>query len=283
MIKSGPVENHRGREDGVSVYPVFSRRSQGLSIGINLFLQKKVCNFDCPYCEVFADNIEAKNANNTTEFCTDKMKQALKDTIDRIANDNIAVKDICFSGNGEPTISADFPCAFAAAIEIRDALVPNAELVVISNGTGLLKKETFTLLQNTIRNNKNIKFWLKFDAGSEDWYKKINGSKIAYNDLVNAIKEFSKQSAFIIQTMHCTFNNESPSEKELNLWAKTICEIAANKNLLGVQIYGKARPAPNDPVCASLSAESLEHRADVLRAAFNAGGGSLNVPVAIYL
>jgi len=33
------------------VYPVISRRSRGLSVGINLN-PDKVCNFDCIYCEV---------------------------------------------------------------------------------------------------------------------------------------------------------------------------------------------------------------------------------------
>jgi histidinol dehydrogenase len=48
-----PVENHRSREAGCLVYPVYSRRSRGLSLGINLFPDRKVCSFDCPYCEVF--------------------------------------------------------------------------------------------------------------------------------------------------------------------------------------------------------------------------------------
>ena len=32
-------------------YPVISRRSQGLSLGVNLN-PDQVCNFDCVYCEV---------------------------------------------------------------------------------------------------------------------------------------------------------------------------------------------------------------------------------------
>ena len=33
------------------VYAVVSRRARGLSIGVNLN-PDKVCNFDCPYCQV---------------------------------------------------------------------------------------------------------------------------------------------------------------------------------------------------------------------------------------
>ena len=45
-------KDHR-RELGQNryVYAVVSRRARGLSIGINLN-PDKVCNFDCPYCQV---------------------------------------------------------------------------------------------------------------------------------------------------------------------------------------------------------------------------------------
>ncbi len=33
------------------VYPVLSRRSRGMSVGVNLN-PDKVCNFDCIYCQV---------------------------------------------------------------------------------------------------------------------------------------------------------------------------------------------------------------------------------------
>ena len=44
--------NHpREFADFVYAYPVVSRRSGGVSIGVNLNLDK-FCNFDCPYCQV---------------------------------------------------------------------------------------------------------------------------------------------------------------------------------------------------------------------------------------
>ncbi|HOT59332.1 MAG TPA: hypothetical protein PLJ83_06685, partial [Spirochaetales bacterium] len=38
--------------DAQLVYPVYSRRSEGISIGIDLFPDAKHCSFNCPYCEV---------------------------------------------------------------------------------------------------------------------------------------------------------------------------------------------------------------------------------------
>ena len=44
-------QHPRRFEDFKYVYPVLSRRSRGISIGINVN-PDKVCNFDCIYCQV---------------------------------------------------------------------------------------------------------------------------------------------------------------------------------------------------------------------------------------
>ena len=43
--------HERSFEENRFVYPVLSRRSRGISIGVNLN-PDKVCNFDCIYCQV---------------------------------------------------------------------------------------------------------------------------------------------------------------------------------------------------------------------------------------
>ncbi|MEZ0267274.1 MAG: radical SAM protein, partial [Phycisphaerae bacterium] len=43
------TQHSRSWRDNRYVYPVVSRRSKGLSIGVNLN-PDKVCNFDCVYC-----------------------------------------------------------------------------------------------------------------------------------------------------------------------------------------------------------------------------------------
>src|ERR1700737_2399661 len=44
-------DHRRSFADNLYVYPVVSRRSKGVSIGINLN-PDKICNFDCVYCQV---------------------------------------------------------------------------------------------------------------------------------------------------------------------------------------------------------------------------------------
>src|SRR4051812_50014357 len=45
------TQHSRTWRDNRYVYPVVSRRSKGISIGVNLN-PDKVCNFDCIYCSV---------------------------------------------------------------------------------------------------------------------------------------------------------------------------------------------------------------------------------------
>jgi len=276
-----PVTNHREREKGVIIYPVYSRRSAGLSIGINLFPDKKTCQFDCPYCEVFP-------FSGNAEFSLEQMEEDLRFAIISAKEQNITIKDICFSGNGEPTLSPFFGSAFKLAEKIRASEAPSSKLVVITNGAGLLQQQTFSLLNETSAidtpsYNSCIDIWLKIDAGTQEWYKKINKCELQYEKLIEKIKEFTSCASVTIQTMLCAINGEAPSETETRAWETLVCELAEKKhdNIRKVQMYGKARSAPQDPLASSLPEQYLEKRAASLRRMFAKKG--ITTPVEIYI
>src|SRR3954466_1656731 len=50
-LKREQTHHPRQFADNTYAYPVISRRSGGVSFGVNLNLDK-ACNFDCPYCQV---------------------------------------------------------------------------------------------------------------------------------------------------------------------------------------------------------------------------------------
>ena len=253
----GSIENHRSREKGSLVYPVNSRRARGLSIGINLFPDRKICSFNCPYCEVFPFPHRA-------EFEIEKMGADLQLALATAREQNLVIKDICFSGNGEPSLSPHFPEALEKVYHIRNIIVPEAAVVLITNGSGLFKKDIFDLMVNKAQIGLNI--WLKVDAGTEDWYKKMNQPQnCEYSLLINRIREFSALTPFIIQTMICKFNGMPPPNDEEEAWLKLITELSAPGKLQQVQIYGKARPGPKDLLSEALDPGYLEKRAGALR------------------
>ena len=259
----GTIDKHRGREKGVLVYPVYSRRSGGLSIGINLFPGKKQCPFDCPYCEVFP-------FSTNEEFSIEQLECDLYPVIDNAFRQRIEIKDICFSGNGEPTLSADFPQALELAGRIRGDMVPSAKIVLITNGAGLLQPEIFSYLQRAVKLH-DLDIWLKLDAGTPLWYEKINRCKIPFEKLMSKIKEFTACTPVTIQTMFCAVDGMSPPEEEIITWENLILElvVTALENKTGgirkIHLYGKARPAPEDPKASILPAEYLEGRAASLK------------------
>jgi wyosine [tRNA(Phe)-imidazoG37] synthetase (radical SAM superfamily) len=209
------------------------------------------------------------------------MERGLEKAIAQARARGIPVKDISFSGNGEPTLSSDFAGALRLAAEIRDEAAARAELVVISNGTGLLRRDCYDLLRDAERPPVSLRLWLKLDAGGADWFKKINGCELEFERLTGAIKEFAMRNECVIQTMHCSVDGAPPSTEELLAWAALTAEIAGAGNVRLVQIYGKARPSPHDTVCAALTLDSLEERAGALEMAFETAGIT-NTPVEVY-
>jgi len=275
-----PVTNHREREKGVIVYPVYSRRSAGLSIGINLFPAKKNCQFDCPYCEVFPFSGKA-------EFSLEQMEEDLRCAIINAKERNIPIKDICFSGNGEPTISPAFKDAFKLAEKIHSQeaglmKIASTKIVIITNGAGLLQNDIFSFLKDAAANS-SVDIWLKADAGTSDWYQKINRCALQYEKLIEKIKEFAGCAPVTIQTMLCAVNGEAPSEAEAAAWENLVCELAANgrASVRKIQLYGKARPSPEDPLASILPEEYLNKRAALLCEAFIKE--NILTPVEVYI
>jgi histidinol dehydrogenase len=300
------------------VYPVYSRRSGGLSVGINLFPGAKVCSFDCPYCEVFPFKTDIV-------FSLKTMEDALGRILGEAADRGSPVREICFSGNGEPTMSPHFPEALEAAVRIRDALVPAAAVVLITNGTGLLEARTFDLLCRAALGPAALEIWLKLDAGTEAWYARIDRSPLPFPPLRDKIKEFAAAAPYIIQTMVCAVAGSPPPEEEAWAWESLVLDLAAlNKSRPGgssagpgsagvpggadipagkaagraadnrreqpglrkVQIYGKARSSPLDPLTEALPVSFLEARAASLKKALAAAGlrtpGGEEIPVEVF-
>lgn len=271
-MSSGRVNSPREREKGVLVYSAWSRRSGGLSVGINLFPDRKHCSFDCPYCEVFPFGTDYN-------FSLPLMETALRETLTGAKNKGIKVKDICFSGNGEPSQSPFFPAALEAAFRIRDKEVPQAAIVLITNGAGLLNEDIFSLLRRSALGGLTI--WLKLDAGTESWYRAMNRSAIPHELLLEKIRAFAKCTPLVLQTMICSINGAPALPEEKQAWETLVTELASSAaDLRGVQIYGKARPAPEDPLSEALPETCLEERAASLRAAL--ARAAKNIPVQVY-
>ncbi|MEN9947076.1 MAG: hypothetical protein RLZZ293_1462, partial [Pseudomonadota bacterium] len=96
----------------VYVYPVVSRRAQGVSLGINLNINN-ACNWRCIYCQV-----EGLQRGKPERINLEQLATELDLMLNWIINGDFLIKyapdglqrfnDICLSGNGESTLSEDF-------------------------------------------------------------------------------------------------------------------------------------------------------------------------------
>jgi histidinol dehydrogenase len=219
-----------------------------------LFVAAKVCLFDCPYCEVFPFRTEQ-------QFSLDVLENELMNAF-KTATDT--VKDICLSGNGEPTLSMHLSDVLDSAFCFRDTFAPKAQVVVITSGMGLFDNVVFNLLHRAATGKDKLVIWLKVDAGTDAWYQKINRGQASFKELNREIECFIRTTPVIIQTMICAVNGEAPPPDECSAWLDRVTFLVAIGMVKGVHIYGKCRPAPEDPLASALPVSLLEERAAAL-------------------
>src|ERR1700686_4442084 len=102
-------DHRRAFEDHRYVYAVVSRRSKGVSIGINLN-PDKVCNFECVYCQVdrksppLICDVDVRCLREELEVILDRVQSGELFETERFRMTPPALRrlnDIAFSGDGE--------------------------------------------------------------------------------------------------------------------------------------------------------------------------------------
>ncbi len=142
-----PVLDYRshGRDLGANryVYAVVSRRARGLSIGVNMN-PDRVCNFDCPYCQVDRSG-EAPSGTIDTALLGSELDALLhrassgelwrEAPFDTVAAPLRRVADVAFAGDGEPTTPREFAAAARVAREALNRASLHVPLRLLTNAT----------------------------------------------------------------------------------------------------------------------------------------------------
>ena len=231
------------------VYPVVSRRSGGVSLGVNLN-PDKVCNFDCIYCQV--DRVSAAE----TKFVDlaqllDELDHALTlvTSGELFQHPRFAgtpqhlrrLNDIAFSGDGEPTTYKNFDEIIASCAEIkRRHGLDGVKMVLITNASMFHRPAVVHGLELLDANNGEV--WAKLDAGTEAYYHLIERTKIPFRQVLDNITAAAKLRPLVIQSLFMRVHGEPPTVAELEAFCERLNEIiAAGGQLKLVQIYTVAR------------------------------------------
>src|SRR5262245_38202377 len=170
------VRDHRRTfEDNFYVYAVVSRRSRGVSIGLNLN-PDKVCNFDCVYCQVdrktppLVRDVDVPRLLDELEGMLDLVLTGGLFELERFRQTPPALRrlnDIAFSGDGEPTTCPEFlDIVRAVADAKRQRGLDEVKLVLITNATRFHVPRVRQALEVLDANNGEI--WAKLEAGTEE-------------------------------------------------------------------------------------------------------------------
>jgi wyosine [tRNA(Phe)-imidazoG37] synthetase (radical SAM superfamily) len=243
--------------DDIVFGPIKSRRL-GNSLGINLLPTKsKFCNFDCVYCECgwTGNNSQSKSMISNVDDIINK----LIEKVVVFKEKKVVINSITFAGNGEPTLHPQFSEVVSDVILVRNLMLPESKVTILSNGTMLHKK-------NVAKTLKEVDHCiLKLDAGSEELFRKINqplgGITIEkiLNHYLKLKGELTIQTLFF-RGVHNGHVIDNTTEKEVDLWIKHL--LCLNPKL--VMLYSLDRPTPSNTLTA-VSTDELNAIADKLK------------------
>lgn len=259
-VRHSVLSDHARQFDELRfAYPVVSRRSKGLSLGVNLN-PDKVCNFHCPYCQV-----DRTTPGRDAEVDFDVMVEELDGLLGLAVSGEIwkhprfaatpaamrRVNDIAFAGDGEPTTYARLGDALKAASNLRAAHgQPDLKLILITNATRLAEPTVIEALEALKRGPYEI--WAKLDAGTQPWFEKVNGTGVPLRQIVRGIASCASKFEVTIQSLFPTLNGAGPSDDEIGAYIGRLQEIGKSAKLKLIQVYTTARK-PADSIVGMLS------------------------------
>ncbi len=270
MKKVLTVSDHNRDVSGLRyIYPVLSRRAGGISIGINLNVNN-ACNWRCIYCSVpnlTRGTPPPVNLNVLEEelraFLTNVLHGDFMQQYVDVSNRKL--KDIAFSGNGEPTSAKEFPNAVLLVKKILSDfnLLGKIKIRVITNGSMMGKQTVLNCLHELAECNGEV--WFKVDAGTKEGISRINDVSINPSSHLQRLIACGALCPTYIQTCVFALDGLPPSLSEISAYLSLIS--TAKSSICGVHLYGIARPSMQAEAVrlSQLSAQWLEGLAERIR------------------
>jgi wyosine [tRNA(Phe)-imidazoG37] synthetase (radical SAM superfamily) len=254
------------------VYPVISRRSRGLSMGVNLN-PDTVCNFDCIYCCVDR-TVPPAVRNVDLDVVGSELDQLLVlaasgelfnvPPLSATPHDLRRLNDVAFSGDGEPTAFGRFreACGLVANLLEKHGL-PDTKIVVISNATLLTRQSVVDSLEFLDRHNGEV--WAKLDAGTQAYYERVERTSIPLSRVLANIAAAGRHRPLVIQSLFMKIDGRPPPEEEISAYINRVRELVAEGcRIKLVQVYTTARE-PAEAFVTPLDVGTLGRVAEQLR------------------
>lgn len=271
-----PEDHNRDVTGMTYIYPVVSRRAQGVSVGINLNVNN-ACNWRCIYCQVPNLTRGGPPAIELAQLKQElnSMMQALLhgDFMQRyVAESDRRLMDIAFSGNGEPTTCKQFGEVLDIVAEVMqqyDLIQQDVKVRLITNGSQMDKVEVQAWMKKLAQINGEV--WFKIDAGNRAGFARINDIQMTPEAHIKRLKTCAALCPTLVQTCMFAVDGIAPSEADIADYLALIKQVSSE--IKGVHLYSVARPSyqPEAPRLGRLDEAWLNQMAERI--------GTLAIPV----
>jgi wyosine [tRNA(Phe)-imidazoG37] synthetase (radical SAM superfamily) len=247
-------------------YPVLSRRSGGVSLGVNLNLDK-ACNFDCPYCQVDRtqkgrdQRLELGRIRDEVEallHSVDAQGVCRLPLFDGVADADKKLRDVALSGDGEPSLVPEFAdiCALLHEVQAGHPEI-DFKLVLITNATLFDRPKVRAGIDALLAGRGEV--WAKLDAGTENWFQQVNVSRVSLDRVEANLARLGENHPFKIQSFLCRIEGKGWDEGEVGAYLARLDRLRdGGARILEVQLYTLAR-RPSDARVAAVENSFLEH------------------------
>lgn len=243
------ISNHSRDIAGLKyVYPVLSRRAEGLSVGIN-FNTNNACNWRCIYCQVpglVKGSAPVVDLSLLAEELVSFLQTVLQgDFYQRyqVPVEQRVIKDIALSGNGEPSTVVNF----AEAINVIGEVVNQAQIpelintVLITNGSLVHQQKVQLGLENLDKQGGQV--WFKLDSATQQGRMRINNAAMSTERVIENLVRSASLCSTWLQTCVFLSDGQGLSQTEIDAYLALLLKVRVLVDIKGVLLYSLARPS----------------------------------------
>ena len=174
------------------------------------------------------------------------------------------LNDIAFSGDGEPTSFQNFDEIMQLVADLKQKLAPPlTKMVLITNASMFHRPHVQRGLLILDENQGEI--WAKLDAGTADYFRKIERTPIPFQRILDNILLAAQIRPLVIQSLFMIVDGVRPSDEEIQAFGQRLVDLEkAGGNLKLIQLYTVAR-TPAEAYVKALSEHQLNEIAEQLR------------------
>lgn len=259
-------------------YGPFQSRRLGLSLGVNVLSNYKLCTFNCVYCEIgltVKDNLVSPKYRIKLPPSPNFRKELIS-----ILKFFPHLNSITFGYNGEPTLNENLLDFLNIATEVRNKLnwtKKKPKLTLFTNSSTLYSGE----IRERVRNFEII--LAKLDAGNEIDFKRTNrphhetpNFETIVNSLVKLKHEMPEKNKLVIQILiYNSYKKDfipNSNSKNITNIAQVLKRIKPNI----IQIYTTAR-IPAEYFVFAIDDERKREIADIFKEILDVDNIEINV------